>query len=105
MTLAKKFDDGKPRLDLIDYSFLEGLGYVLAFGAEKYDEHNWRKGLPISRLIAASLRHIGKFNNGQDLDDESGLNHLYHAAACLMMASWMYNTKKELDDRYANEQI
>ena len=99
---ANKLDAEKPRLDLIDYSFLEGLGQVLAFGAKKYEAHNWRKGLDISRLIAAAMRHTGQFNNGQTLDDESCLCHLYHAAANLMMASWMLQNKPELDNRWKN---
>ena len=103
MSLAKKYDQDKPRLDLIDTTFLYGLGDVLTFGANKYDAHNWRKGLPLSRLTAACMRHIGKFNDNETFDEESGLNHLYHAAACLMMASWVLKNKPELDDRWKEE--
>ena len=40
-----KFDKEKPRLDLIDTGFLNTLGDVLGFGANKYAAHNWREGI------------------------------------------------------------
>ena len=100
-----KYDSQKPRMDLLDPSFLEGVASVLSFGAQKYDAHNWRKGIEVSRLIAAAYRHIGTYNKGIDLDDESGLNHLYHAACCLMFASWIAENRPEFDDRYTFESM
>lgn len=93
-----KFDQGKPMMSLIDPSFLTGVAQVLTFGANKYGKHNWRNGIHISRLVDAALRHINAFNSGLDLDEESGLEHLYHATCCLMMASRFTNTA--WDDRY-----
>lgn len=95
---GQKFDQGKPMLSLIDPSFLTGVAQVLTFGANKYGKHNWRNGIHTSRLVDAALRHINAFNSGLDLDDESGLGHLYHATCCLMMASRFTNTV--WDDRY-----
>jgi hypothetical protein len=85
-------------MSLIDPSFLTGVAQVLTFGANKYGKHNWRNGIHISRLVDAALRHINAFNSGLDLDEESGLEHLYHATCCLMMASRFSNTA--WDDRY-----
>lgn len=95
-----KYDQGKPRLELIDSEWLEGVGRVLGFGAEKYAANNWRKGLAITRLLGASLRHIFAFLRGEDNDPESGECHLYHASFGLMTASWMLKHRPELDDRY-----
>ena len=53
-----KYDNEKPRMDLLDFDALEGLSKVLTFGANKYAAHNWRKGISYSRLTAAMLRHL-----------------------------------------------
>ena len=95
-----KFDTDKPRMDLLDPLALEGLAKVLTFGANKYASHNWRGGISYSRLIAAALRHLLAFNRGEDLDSESNLSHIDHAACCLMFLSNMIQTRKDLDDRY-----
>lgn len=95
-----KFDSNKPPMELLSPVWLEGVAQVLAFGAKKYAAHNWRKGIQISRLIGAALRHIFAFLAGQDLDPESKLPHLHHASCCLMFASELMYTKPECDDRY-----
>lgn len=95
-----KYDAEKPRMDLLDTSYLVGVAQVLTFGAQKYAAHNWRGGIEVSRLIAAAMRHITEYNNGVNDDAESGLNHLYHAGCCLMFASWMQQNRPDLDDRY-----
>lgn len=97
---GSKHDSGKPRMDLLDRLALEDVARVLGFGAEKYAAHNWRSGLPTSRLIAAALRHTHAFNDGEDNDPESGLPHLAHAMCCLMFALNMHKTRPDLDDRY-----
>lgn len=98
--LGSKADNGKSRLDLLDTDWLMGVGDVMAFGATKYEAHNWRKGIQVSRLVAAAMRHLTAFNKGEDFDQESGLHHLCHASACLMFAQWTSTQKPELDDRY-----
>ena len=100
---GKKNDDGKSRIDLIDAEFLEGLGHVLRFGANKYDAHNWRGGINYSRLIAAAYRHLGAINKGEDIDPESNMPHVYHLACCTMFLAWMIKNRPDLDDRYKNE--
>lgn len=83
---GRKYDEDKPRVDLIPmYSVLE-VGKVMGFGAVKYDEYNWMHGIKVSRLIAASIRHIVAFMLGQNKDQDSGLHPLAHAIASLMMA-------------------
>lgn len=99
-TSGTKFDQGKPRLDLIDSTFLEELGKVLGFGAQKYAAHNWRNGLALSRLQGAAMRHMVRFNDGESVDPETGLSHLAHAACNVMFALWTLKNRPELDDRY-----
>lgn len=97
---GSKHDQEKPRMDLLDSSWLEGVAEILTFGAKKYAAHNWRGGIELSRLIAGVMRHIAAFNRGEDIDPESGKSHLYHASCGLMFASWMLNNRPDLDDRF-----
>lgn len=95
-----KHDQEKPRMDLLDPSFLEETAKVLGFGASKYAAHNWRGGINYSRLIAATYRHLGAINRGEDIDPESGLPHTGHLGCCIMFLNWMMTNRKDLDDRY-----
>jgi hypothetical protein len=97
---ALKFDEGKLPLHLLSTEAMNQTAAVLAFGADKYAEHNWRKGFAWSRPLAAAMRHITAFNAGEDKDPESGLSHLAHAACCIMFLLEFEKTHKELDDRY-----
>ena len=95
-----KYDNDKPRMDLLDFDALEGLAKVLTFGANKYAAHNWRKGISYSRLTAAMLRHLGALQRGEDVDPESGLPHIDHLGCCWMFLSNMTKTRPDLDDRF-----
>lgn len=95
-----KHDEGKLRLDLIAPEFEKGLAEVLTHGAEKYGPHNWEKGIHYSRVFGAIRRHLLAWQMGEDLDTETGLNHLYHAA-CELMFLCAYEERgmgKEWDD-------
>lgn len=95
-----KNDQEKIKLNLLSTIWINGVGSVLNFGMHKYAAHNWRKGIEVSRLMDAALRHLLAFNEGEDNDPESGLNHLYHASCCLMFMSELMVTRPDLDDRY-----
>lgn len=95
-----KFDTDKPRMDLIDPYAMEELAKVLTFGAKKYAPNNWRKGITLSRLFAAVLRHIFAMMRGEDLDPETGLSHAAHAMCCCMFIVWTNKYRWDMDDRY-----
>lgn len=99
---SKKFDGGKPRMELLPGDALTEVAKVLAEGAKKYDDHNWRKGMKHSRLLGAALRHIHVYNDGEDLDPETGLSHLAHASCCLLFLLSYKNKDIGNDDRYAS---
>lgn len=82
---AAKFDrrENKPALSMIPKSSLDLEAAVLAFGAKKYERNNWKKGMEWTRLVDSALRHITAWNDGEELDPESGLSHLAHAKCCL----------------------
>lgn len=98
--MGRKDDGNKIQMELLSPLWLFGVGRVLTFGAKKYAAHNWRKGIVMSRLLGACLRHIFAFLNGEDNDPESGICHLHHASCCLMFASELFQTHPQLDDRY-----
>lgn len=100
MNKAKKFDEGKPRMDLFPSDALLSVGLTLGYGAEKYGAHNWRNGMEWSRMYAAAMRHLLAWNKGEDCDEESGYLHLSHAICCLLflLEYHLQNTGK--DDRY-----
>lgn len=97
---AAKFDDSKIPLQLLPREGIEQIATVLGFGAQKYAAHNWRQGMDWSRLVGAALRHLTAFNDGEDLDPESGLSHIAHAGCCVMFLLQYIKDHPELDDRY-----
>lgn len=99
LTTGTKYDAGKPRMDLLDAYAIEELAKVLTFGATKYEEHNWRKGIKVGRLIAAALRHLFSLLKGETNDPETGLSHAAHAMCCCMFLVWILKHKPEMDDR------
>jgi hypothetical protein len=96
---GKKYDAGKPRLELISRSGEEGLARVLTMGAEKYDAWNWYKGMSWSRLLGAMKRHTAAFAAGENLDPESGLPHIDHVQACAHFLSTYFHERLGNDDR------
>ena len=95
-----KFDTDKVRTDLFpSHAFLE-VSKVLTFGAQKYDDENWRKGMKWKRLTGAALRHIFAWVSGEDKDPETGLSHLAHAACCLVFLITYEETSTGEDDRF-----
>jgi hypothetical protein len=82
---AVKHDQGKLRLDLITPEMHRALGDVLTYGAQKYSDRNWEKGIDPERLYAACQRHLLAHREGETVDAESGLPHLAHAFCTLGM--------------------
>lgn len=84
-TAGRKDDQEKNRLDLIEPEFIEGVGKVLTFGANKYEPNNWQKVEDAEdRYYAAALRHLIAWRKGEKTDPESGLSHLDHVACNIM---------------------
>lgn len=100
-----KYDGGKPRWDLVDFDTVEGMVDILTFGAEKYEERNWEKGIKWSRVFGALMRHLSAWwmsrLRGEDgTDPETGKSHLSHAQCCLhFLASYERRGMTEWDDR------
>lgn len=95
-----KFDQNKPPMDLIPYDSLVEIAKVLGYGEKKYATANWANGIQLRRLISASMRHLGQYNSGEDVDSETGLSHLAHAACNLIFGIWMEKNRPDMDDRW-----
>lgn len=98
-----KHDQGKVQLDLLPIPAAEAIAEVMQFGAKKYGSYNYLKGMAWSRLFAAALRHLFKFWKNQDQDEETGLLHLSHAGACVMMLITYQLQGLGEDDRFRKE--
>lgn len=101
MSEGVKLDTGKIRTDLLPFDALESVSAVLAHGATKYEARNWEKGFAWGRLLGAAMRHLFSWAGGQDIDPESGLPHLSHAACCVLMLLALTIRGIGADDRTA----
>jgi hypothetical protein len=93
------------RHDLLPRPALDAIAEVYAFGAQKYADHNWRRGYEWGKSYAALQRHLTAWWDGEDLDPESGLSHLGHAgfhvfALLTWMAEQGSGVENVFDDRW-----
>jgi hypothetical protein len=72
-------------MSLLSSDALLELAKVMTYGETKYSSHNWRKGFKWSRIMDAALRHLTAYNSGERIDPETGITHLAHSMANLMM--------------------
>lgn len=75
---------------------------VWMFGGNKYGRASWLKGYKYSIVMDSLMRHLTKFANGEDIDEESGLRHTGHIMANAKILAQMDITRKDLDDRSIN---
>lgn len=97
-----KHDSEKPMLALIPTKALLEEGRVWTFGSNKYEAHNWRKGIKMQRIISALMRHTAAVAAGEDYDQESGLLHAAHIRCCAAMLI-EFTGREDLDDRYKGD--
>ena len=98
-TVGKKDDNGKPRIDLIPISTYEELATVLTFGANKYADRNWEKGLRWGRVYSSLRRHLDAWWGGEDNDPETGYSHMAHVLANASFLMEFIKKKRGEDDR------
>lgn len=94
-----KNDQNKPDMSLLPYESLVEVVKALEYGKNLYGRKNWQSGISYTRLISASLRHIHKFNEGIEKDEDSGHHHLGHAICSLLFLLWQEKHRKDCDDR------
>jgi hypothetical protein len=61
--------ENKGRMDLVPAHAILRLSRWYEWGAMKYGDNNWQKGMPISRYLDAALRHTFKYLAGCNDED------------------------------------
>lgn len=100
---ALRYNGGKLRWSLVDFDALEDMVKVLDFGAKKYADNNWKKGLKTTEIFESMMRHITAYMRGEDIDPESGLPHTGHILCNAMFLSYMHRFKPDFDTRYKDK--
>lgn len=89
---------GKTRPDLIASFALLRLARVYEQGADKYSDNNWQKGMPFSRVLGSTWRHIIKWKFRKALGLKQNEDHLLQAAWNLFTLAEYELIHPELDD-------
>ncbi len=80
MKEGAKYDKGKLRWTLMPWDVLEEIVKVYEHGARKYERDNWKKMEDPNRYTDALIRHLAEYLKGNQIDEESGDDKLYHLA-------------------------
>lgn len=101
-----RYNGDKNPLELVPPSLVFAVGEVFKKGAEKYAPRNWERGMKWSTVYGCLLRHVFKWASPfhSDIDEETGLNHLWHAACNVAMLIEYEKTCPNLDDRVKYDQ-
>lgn len=90
----------KVPLSTVPTRVLAELGLAMMEGALKYGRHNFRSsGVRASVYYDATIRHLFAWWEGQDIDPDSGLNHIVKAMACLTVLRDSMIQENLVDDR------
>lgn len=82
-----KYDQEKPRYELVPWDMFEQVVHVLTYGSQKYDDDNWMK-IDKKRYFSALHRHIKAWYCGERDDSETGMHHMAHAICCALFIMW-----------------
>lgn len=98
--LGRKFDQDKPRWELLPYKEVGEIVDIFTFGAKKYEDNNWKHVKPLKeRYFGALMRHLVAWKEGEKKDPESGRSHLAHAGCCLLFLMWGDNNPDKDKDK------
>lgn len=87
-------EGAKPaRYDLISPIGLRRLAETYAEGSIKYDDNNWRKGMPFSTTLNHAMAHIIAYMQGDKSED-----HLAHASWNLFALMHFESTMPAMND-------
>lgn len=95
-----RLGDLKPDLSLNPPVALLYMSLGFKDGAVKYGPFNWRENKVRNRVyIAAAMRHIEQYRDGEDIDPLSGKPHIGHALASLAIIADATEGGMLIDDR------
>ena len=85
---------------LVPSEVIGAIALTMLEGACKYGAHNYRvAGVRYSIYFDAMNRHMQAWWEGEDIDQESGLPHLYKALGCLTVLTDSMHIGNAQDDR------
>ena len=87
-------------MHLLPPVFMRQTAEALAHGASRYGAFNWRRaGINATTYVAAIMRHLTAWQDGEDNDPDSGLSHIAHIAANAAIVLDAANVGMMNDDR------
>ena len=90
----------KVQLNLVPPSSIIYQALAMEDGARKYGPYNWRQNKVIASIyVAAAMRHLHSWLDGEECASDSGKPHLAHALACLGIIVDAKETGNLVDDR------
>jgi len=93
-------------LHIVPIAFIVNTALALFDGLLKYGRFNWRKeSVAASVYIDAAGRHLAKWAWGREVDKDSGVHELGHAAACLAILVDAQKSGNLVDDREKDERM
>lgn len=95
-----KHDQEKPRVGLVPVEAILAVSNVLTAGAKVYGDRNWELGISYERVYNATMRHLLAWWNGEDVDPDSGMSHLWHALTNLcFLVTYVERNMNSFDNR------
>lgn len=82
--MVRDVQTDKPRYDLLDWPMLKRWAELMARGAVKYGENNWKKAATdeeLNRFKASALRHLIQWFNGDTDEDHASAVYFNVAGA------------------------
>lgn len=96
-----RFNEGKPRYDLIPPEAMDALAEHWGKGAAKYEARNWERGMAWCKCFASMMRHGWAWMRGEDFDPETGSHHMVSVAWNAMVLFTYHQRGIGTDDRPA----
>lgn len=84
---------------LVPYELIVSAAIGLNYGAQKYSERNFERGLSYSSLLGSIERHNKAIMDGEYFDAESGLPHYTLLASCVAMLCHNIMQSTVIDNR------
>jgi hypothetical protein len=100
-----RYNQGKAKMSFVPAALMRACARVLEYGVKKYARDNWRKGGNWTEVMDSLLRHAFAFNEGEDVDPESGLSHLDHMAANIAFLCEFKEKGVATDNRFKPQKV
>jgi hypothetical protein len=90
----------KAPMSTVPANVLAEIGVAMLEGSVKYGRHNYRAaGVRASVYYDALMRHLMSWWEGEDMDPDSGMNHITKALSCLVVLRDAQMQQMYTDDR------